>query len=62
MVAVVTLLRVLARRRSGENKLSNVRSFIILQSEEGVISFTKGNSAKFSGENGKLKLSGESIF
>ena len=32
----------------GENKLSNVISFIILQSGEGVTSFTKGNSAYFS--------------
>ena len=34
----------------GENKLSNVISFIILQSGEGVTSFTKGNSANFSSE------------
>ena len=46
VVAVVTLLRV----RSGENKLSNVRRFIILRSGESVTSFTKGNSANFSGE------------
>ena len=49
MVAVVTLLRVLARMSNGENKLSNVTSFIILQSGEGVTSFSKGNSANFSG-------------
>ena len=49
MVAVVTLLRVLARM-SGGNKLSNVRSFINLRSGEGVTSSTKGNSAKFSSE------------
>ena len=50
MVAVVTLLRVLAKCRSGENKLLNVRSFIILRSREGLTSFTKGNSANFSSE------------
>ena len=50
MVAVVTLLRDLADCQSGENKLSNVRGFIILRSGEGVTSFTKGNRANFSGE------------
>ena len=50
LVAVVTLLRDLADCQSGENKLSNVKSFIILRSEEGVTSFTKGNRANFSGE------------
>ena len=45
VVAVVNLLRVLAR-----NKLSNVRSFIILGSGEGVTSFIKGNSANFCSE------------
>ena len=62
MVAVVTLLRVLARISSGGGKLSNVRSFITWRSGEGVVSFTKGNSANVSSENGKMKLSGESIF
>ena len=33
-----------------ENKLSNVRSFIILRSGEGVTFFTKGSSANFSSE------------
>ena len=48
-VAVVTLLRVLARMsKCGGNKLSNVRSFIVLRSGEGVTSFTKGNIANFS--------------
>ena len=61
MVAVVTILRVL-ECRSGGNKLSNVKSFIILRSGEDVTSFTKGNSANFSVKNGKMKLSGESIF
>ena len=49
-VAVVTL-RVLARMsKCGGNKLSNVRSFIIFRSGEGVTSFAKGNSANFSSE------------
>ena len=36
--------------RSGGNKLSNVRSFSILQSGEGSTSFNNDNSANFSGE------------
>ena len=36
--------------RSSGNKLSNVRSFIILRSVEGVTSFTKGKSVNFSSE------------
>ena len=36
--------------RGGENKISNVKSFIILLSGEGVTSFTKDNNANFSGE------------
>ena len=35
---------------SGGNSFSNVRSFIIFRSGEGVTSFTKGNSANFSSE------------
>ena len=62
MVAVVTLLGVLARMSSGGSKLSNVRSFVTWLSGEGVTSFTTGNSATFSSENGKMKLSRESIF
>ena len=53
VVAVVTVLRVLASCENvkvAENKLSNVRSFIILRSGEGITSFTKGNSANFSSE------------
>ena len=46
MVAVVILLRVLAR----EGKLSNVRNFSILQSGEVISSFNNDNSANFSGE------------
>ena len=33
-----------------ETSYQNIRSFIILQSEEGLISSNKGNSANFSGE------------
>ena len=47
MLVVVTLLR---ECRSGGNKLSNVRSFIILRLGDGVTSFTKDNSANFSSE------------
>ena len=46
VVAVVILLRVLAR----EGKLSNVRNFSILQSGEVFSSFKNDNSANFSGE------------
>ena len=42
MVALVILQRVLGQ--SGEYKLSNVRSLIILRLGEGVTSFTKGNT------------------
>ena len=39
--------------------LTNVRSFIILQSGEGLTSFNKDNSANFSGEKKRsMKLSG----
>ena len=34
--------------------LTNVRSFIILQSGEGLTSFNKDNSANFSGEKKKI--------
>ena len=36
--------------RGGENKISNVRSYIILRSGEHVTSFTENNSANFSSE------------
>ena len=36
--------------RSGGDKLSNIRSFIILQSGEGLTSFNNDNSANISGE------------
>ena len=41
------------RGRSGGNKLSDVRSFIILLSEEGLTFFNNDNSANFSGEKKK---------
>ena len=47
MIAVVILLRVLRECRGGGNKLSNVRSFSILRSEEGLTSCNKDNSANF---------------
>ena len=51
MVAVVILLQEGGSEgRSGGNKLSNVRSFRILQSGEGSTSFNNDNSANFSGE------------
>ena len=50
VIAVVIVLQVLARMSYGGNKLSNVRSFSILQSGEGSTSFNNDNSANFSGE------------
>ena len=46
--------------RSGRNKFSNVRSFIILLSGEGLTSFTINNRTKFFDEKKKrkMKLSG----
>ena len=41
--------------RSDGNKLSNVRSFIILQSGEGLTSLTKSNPTNFCGKK-KVKL------
>ena len=41
--------------------MSNVKS-LILRSGERVTSVTKDNKANFSSENGKMKLSGNSIF
>ena len=46
VVAVVTVLRLLAKWR-----ISNVSSFIVLPSGEGITSFTKGKSDNFSSEN-----------
>ena len=67
MVVVVTLLRVLATSvvLNNGNKLSNVRSFIILRAGEGLTFSNKDNSGKFSGEKTKaqyMKHSGLSIF
>ena len=59
VLAVVTLLRVLARMSKWRKqfvKKINVRSFIILRSGEGVTCFIKDNSANFFSENGKMKL------
>ena len=51
------------RGRSGGNKLSDVRSFIILLSEEGLTFFNNDNSTNFSGEKkSTMKNSGVSIF
>ena len=50
IIAVVNLLRVLARM-SGRKKLSNVRRFTILRSGKGLISsFNENNLVNFSGE------------
>ena len=48
--------------RSGGNKLSNVRTFSILQSGEGSTSFNNDNSANVSGEKSTMKNSGVSIY
>ena len=52
MMAVVILLRVLAKMSSGSDgkKLSNLKSFIILRLGEGLNSFNKNNRVIFSGE------------
>jgi len=49
-MAVFMLPRVKQECCSGVNKLSNVGSFIILLSGEGLTSFNKDNSTNFSGE------------
>ena len=43
------------RGRSGGNKLSDVRSFIILLSGEGLTSFNNDNSTNFSGDKKKVQ-------
>ena len=51
MVAIVILLYTsFSECRSGGKKLSDVRSFSILQLEEVLSSFNDDNSANFSGE------------
>ena len=47
---------------TGGNKLSYVRSFIILRLGEGLIFFNKDNSANLFGEKSTMKLSRVSIF
>ena len=48
----------------GGKTLSNFRSFILLQSGDGIIFFNKNNRVNFSDEkkNGNMKLSRVSIF
>ena len=51
VIAVIILLRHLERMSSSDgNKLSAVRSFIILRSGEGLTSFNKNGRANFSGK------------
>ena len=50
------------RFRSGGKKLSNVRSFTILRSGDGLVSSNKDNRVNFYGEKSKMRLSNESIF
>ena len=54
MIAVVILVGVLAKCRSGGNKLSNVnRGLITIRPREGFTSSNKVNNANFSGEKKK---------
>ena len=55
MVAVVILLRVVARMSWWRNKTSNVKCFIILRPGGGVTSFTKDDSANVSSEKWQNK-------
>ena len=50
VVGVILCYEFSGEFRGGENKISNVRSFIILRSGERVTSFTKDNNANFSRE------------
>ena len=50
------------QRRCGGNNLSNVTSFIILRSGEGLTSSNKDNSANLSGKKNQMKHSRVSIF
>ena len=54
MIAVVIFLR---KFRSGGNRLSNVRRFMILPSGKGLTYFNKNNCANFSGEKNTMKFS-----
>ena len=47
--------------RSGGNKLTDVRSFIILRSGEGLTSFSINNRTSFFGEKRTMKLSVVSV-
>ena len=62
MVAVVNLLRVLARMSWWENKLPNVRNFIIQRLREGFTSINGNTRSNFCGEKSTLMLSGVSFF
>ena len=65
MMAVIILLRVLAKMSSGSDgkKLSNLKSFIILRLGEGLItSFNKITVLSFLVKNSKMKLSRVSSF
>ena len=48
--------------RSGGNKLSKVRSFIILRSGEGSTSFNNNKSDHFSGKKSTMKLSRPGVY
>ena len=64
MMAVVILLRVLIKMSSGSDgeKLSNLKSFIILRLGEGLTSFNKITVLSFLVKNSKMKLSRVSSF
>ena len=64
MMAVVILLRVLAKMSSGSDgkKLSNLKSFIIFRLGEGLTSFNKITVLSFLVKNSKMKLSRVSSF
>ena len=55
VIAVVILLWIWWECRSGRNEISNVRSFTILRSGEGLTSFNIDNSANFSNEKKYLQ-------
>ena len=63
-VAVKSSLRIVSCNitLSGRNKLSNVRSFSILQSGEGATFFNNDSSANFSVKKSTMKNSVVSIF
>ena len=61
MIAIVILLRVL-KKCSGENKLSNVRNFIIKRSGEGFTAFNGNRRTNFCGEKRTMELPEVFIF